>query len=119
LAHTHNQHPEAIAYATVWLALFYSLISWYMCWAWLGWFTYLFDREIPFLSYLSQSSYWVYLVHFPITLSVGTVLYTWDVAPVFKILVNVLFTSLVCLASYQAFVRRSFVSVFLNGKKYS
>ena len=37
LAHTHNQHPEAIAYAPVWLALFYSLSSWYMCWTWLGW----------------------------------------------------------------------------------
>jgi hypothetical protein len=108
----------AITYATVWLALFYSLSSWYMCWAWLGWFTYLFDREIPFLRYLSQSSYWVYLVHFPITLLVGAVLYQWDAAPVFKILVNVLFTTLVCVASYQAFVRRSFVSVFLNGRKY-
>ena len=118
LAHTHNQHPEDIAYANVWLALFYSLSSWYMCWAWLGWFTYLFDREIPLLRYLSQSSYWVYLVHFPITLLVGAVLYHWDTAPVFKILVNVVFTTLVCVASYQAFVRRTFVSVFLNGKKY-
>jgi hypothetical protein len=119
LAHTHNQHPEAIAYANVWLAFFYNLSSWCMCWAWLGWFTYLFDREIPFLRYLSQSSYWVYLVHFPITLLVGAVLYQWDAAPVFKILVNVVFTTLVCVASYQAFVRRSFISVFLNGKKYS
>jgi hypothetical protein len=119
LAHTHNQYPEAIAYAPVWLALFYSLSSWYMCWAWLGWLTYLFDREIPFLRYLSQSSYWVYLVHFPITLLVGAVLYHWDAAPVLKILVNVVFTTLVCVASYQAFVRKTFVSVFLNGKKYS
>jgi len=50
---------------------------------------------------------------------VGAVLYQWDAAPVFKILVNVVFTTLVCVASYQAFVRRSFISVFLNGKKYS
>ena len=31
----------------------------------------------------------------------------------------VVFTTLVCVASYQAFVRKTFVSVFLNGKKYS
>lgn len=119
LAYTHNQNPEAIAYATVWLALFYSLSSWCMCWAWLGWFSYLCDREIPFLRYLAQSSYWVYLVHFPITLLVGAVLYPWTAPTAIKIMFNIIFTSLVCVASYHAFVRKTFVSVFLNGKKYS
>jgi peptidoglycan/LPS O-acetylase OafA/YrhL len=119
LAHTHNQSPEVIAYAPVWLAFFYSLGSWWMCLAWLGWFVHLLEQEIPYLSYLSQSSYWVYLLHFPITLLTGAVLYHWDAVPIFKILVNVVFTTLVCLASYELLVRRTFVSVFLNGKKYS
>jgi hypothetical protein len=119
LAHTHNQSPDAIAYAPVWLAIFYSLGSWWLCLAWLGWFMHLLEREIPFLSYLSQSSYWVYLLHFPITILIGAVLYHWTGAPAIKILLNVLFTTLVCVASYELVVRRTFVGVFLNGKKYS
>jgi glucans biosynthesis protein C len=119
LAHTHNQSPDDIAYATVWLAVFYSLGSWCLCLAWLGWFVHLLEQEIPFLSYLSQSSYWVYLLHFPLTILIGTVLYQWDAAPVLKILLNVLFTTLVCVVSYELMVRRTFIGVFLNGKKYS
>jgi peptidoglycan/LPS O-acetylase OafA/YrhL len=119
LADTHNQGPNAITYAVVWLAVFYSLSSWYLCLAWLGWFIHLLEKEIPFLSYLSQSSYWVYLLHFPITLLIGAVLYQWDAAPALKILLNVLFTTLVCVASYELMVRRTFIGVFLNGKKYS
>jgi surface polysaccharide O-acyltransferase-like enzyme len=119
LAHTHNQSPDDIAYAAVWLAVFYSLGSWCLCLAWLGWFVHLLEQEIPFLSYLSQSSYWVYLLHFPLTILIGTVLYQWDAAPVLKILLNVLFTTLVCVVSYELMVRRTFIGVFLNGKKYS
>jgi fucose 4-O-acetylase-like acetyltransferase len=119
LAHTHNQSPDDIAYAAVWLAVFYSLSSWYLCLAWLGWFVHLLEKEIPFLNYLAQSSYWVYLLHFPLTLLTGAVLYHWDAAPALKILVNVLFTTLVCVASYELVVRRTIISVFLNGKKYS
>ena len=119
LAHTHNQSPDDIAYAAVWLAVFYSLSSWYLCLAWLGWFVHLLEKEIPFLNYLAQSSYWVYLLHFPLTLLTGAVLYHWDAAPALKILLNVLFTTLVCVASYELMVRRTFIGVFLNGKKYS
>jgi peptidoglycan/LPS O-acetylase OafA/YrhL len=119
LATTHNQNPETLSYAPVWLAVFYSLASWWMCWAWLGWFVHLFEREILFFRYLAQSSYWVYLLHFPITILMGAILYHWDAAPALKILLNVLFTTMVCVATYQVFVRRTFIGVFLNGKKYS
>jgi peptidoglycan/LPS O-acetylase OafA/YrhL len=71
------------------------------------------------LGYLAQSSYWVYLVHYPITIFIGAAYYEWTAIAGLKILSNVLVTTVVCVVTYQVFVRRSFIGVFLNGKKYS
>jgi peptidoglycan/LPS O-acetylase OafA/YrhL len=119
LAYTHSQNPQAVPHATGWLAAFYNLGSWWMCLAWMGWFMHLLEREIPFLSYLAQSSYWIYLLHFPLTLVTGAIIYHWQAPTALKILLNVLFTTLVCVVSYQVLVRRTWISVLLNGKKYT
>ena len=118
LGNAHNQMPDRIAHATVWLAALYSLSSWLMCMAWIGYFSRYMNRRSPVLSYLAQSSYWVYLVHYPITIFIGAAYYEWTATAGLKILTNVLVTTLVCGATYQVFVRRSFIGVFLNGKTY-
>ena len=119
LGSAHNQTPDRIAHATVWLAALYSLSSWLMCLTWIGYFLRYVNLRSPVLSYLARSSYWVYLVHYPITIFIGAAYYEWTATAGLKILVNVLLTTLVCVASYELMVRRTFVGVFLNGKKYS
>ena len=119
LAIAQIQAPESGSYATVWLAALYNLSAWLMCLTWIGCFVGYFNCQTPVLSYLAQSSYWVYLIHFPVTIVMGAAYYRWTAAAEIKIAVNVLATTLLCLFSYRFMVRNTFISIFLNGKKYA
>jgi glucan biosynthesis protein C len=70
------------------------------------------------LGYLSDSAYWVYLLHFPLTILFGALLYQLPLPALLKIAINVAATTLVCVGSYQLFVRHSWVSKLLNGKRH-
>ena len=70
------------------------------------------------LAYLADSSYWVYLLHMPLTILFGAVLYSMPLPAVLKLLLNIAATTAVCLVTYQMFVRRSWVSVLLNGRRH-
>ncbi len=70
------------------------------------------------LGYLSDSAYWVYLVHFPLTILFGALLYQLPLPALLKIAINIAATTLVCVGSYQLFVRHTWVSKLLNGKRH-
>jgi glucan biosynthesis protein C len=70
------------------------------------------------LGYLSDSAYWVYLLHFPLTIIFGAVLYQLPLPALLKIAINITATTLVCVGSYQLFVRHTWVSQLLNGKRH-
>ena len=59
------------------------------------------------LGYLSDSAYWVYLLHFPLTIIFGAVLYQLPLPALLKIAINITATTLVCVGSYQLFVRHT------------
>lgn len=71
------------------------------------------------MRYISDSSYWVYLIHLPLTAIIPA--FIWDLPfPAFIKFVIVLFTTtLLCFISYHYFVRNTFIGKFLNGRKYS
>ena len=48
----------------------------------------------------------------------GAALYLVDLPGIVKMLLNIAATTIVCLATYQWFVRRTWVSVLLNGKRH-
>lgn len=70
------------------------------------------------LGYLSESAYWVYLLHLPLTVLFGAVLYDVPLHALAKMLLNIGATTAVCLASYELLVRHTWVSVLLNGKRH-
>jgi fucose 4-O-acetylase-like acetyltransferase len=70
------------------------------------------------LGYLSDSAYWVYLLHFPLTIIFGALLYQLPLPALLKIAINIAATTLVCVGSYQLFVRHTWVSQLLNGKRH-
>ncbi|MGQ3198214.1 MAG: acyltransferase family protein, partial [Hydrogenophaga sp.] len=70
------------------------------------------------LGYLAESAYWVYLVHFPFTILFGALLYQLPLPALLKIAINITATTLVCLGSYQLFVRHTWISQLLNGKRH-
>lgn len=78
-----------------------------------------FDRPSSWALYISQSSYWVFLAHMPlIAFSV------WLVAPLdwpalMKFFIVVAIAMLGCFVSYHYWIQRSWISVFLNGRRFN
>ncbi|NOU50019.1 acyltransferase family protein [Pseudoalteromonas sp. JBTF-M23] len=68
--------------------------------------------------YISDASYWVYLIHFPVLMFVQIPLIDASVSVFVKYTISVLITLLICFLSYFLFVRHTFIGLFLNGKKY-
>lgn len=71
------------------------------------------------MRYVSDASYWVYLVHFPLTLYFPTLLFDIVLPAIIKALLVIIATSILCFVSYHYLVRSSFIGKFLNGRKYS
>lgn len=74
-----------------------------------------FDRAWPAISYLSRASFWIYLFHHPIVglTHVDFALVSWP--PVLEFLLTTAVTLTLCLLTYEAGVRRTWVGQLLNG----
>jgi peptidoglycan/LPS O-acetylase OafA/YrhL len=103
----------------LWIALTYNCATWLWSFTLIGVFLRYLPRQQALLTYLAQSSYWVYLVHMPLTIGFGALLYGLDWPVAAKMFVNITATTLVCLGSYQLFVRGTVLSVLLNGHRFS
>ncbi len=71
------------------------------------------------MRYISDSSYWVYLLHLPLTIIIPALIADWDIAASLKFLFVTTTTSIICFTTYHYFVRNSFIGEFLNGRRYS
>jgi peptidoglycan/LPS O-acetylase OafA/YrhL len=71
------------------------------------------------MRYISDASYWVYLLHLPLTGFTPGLIADWPLPATLKMLVVVLITSVICLVTYHYLVRGTFIGKFLNGRKYS
>ena len=71
------------------------------------------------MRYVSDSSYWFYLIHLPLTALLPAFIARWDMGPVGKFLVVLSLTTLICWITYHYLVRDTFVGKFLNGRRYS
>lgn len=113
--------PVAMAMPALpfWIALVYNAASWLWSFALIGVFLRYLQRPHIWLAYLADSSYWVYLVHMPLTIGFGAVLYGVPLPALVKILINVLATTVVCLASYHLLVRFTAISTLLNGRRHT
>ena len=100
------------------IAFTYNLASWLWSFALIGLALKVLDRRHALLAYLADSSYWVYLAHMPLTIAFGLLLYGADLPALAKMAIDIAATTLVCLASYHLFVRFTWVSVLLNGKRH-
>jgi glucan biosynthesis protein C len=76
-----------------------------------------FARPSPTVRYLADASYWIYIVHLPlvVALQAAVMLAPWHWAIKF-LGINLVATTLL-LASYQWAVRRTWVGLWLNGKR--
>ena len=74
-----------------------------------------YNRKIRFIS---DGSYWMYLIHLPIVTFITFAMFEWSIPAIYKFLLAIVVTTLICLTTYKYLVRSTFISIFLNGKRY-
>ena len=77
-----------------------------------------FDYESPWTLYTSQSSYWVFLVHLPVVCFAGWWMVQYDLPAGLKFLCVTAFTTMVCFLTYHHWVQKTWISDFLNGRRF-
>lgn len=96
-----------------------ALAMWTLIYGFIGLFVRYYDRPHPFGRYLADASYWLYLVHLPLTIWLPGLMNGWAVSAFVKSGLTLSATTLVTLATYHLFVRSSAVGAFLSGHRYS
>ncbi len=93
------------------------------CWLFIFGITGLFIRyasnHSAAMRYMSDSSYWVYLIHLPLTIIIPGLIADWNLPGTLKFLFVMTSTAVICFATYHFFVRATIIGKFLNGRKYS
>ncbi len=76
-----------------------------------------FGNYSPALRYISDSSYWIYLIHLPLVAFITFFLFRFPIFVEFKFIIAILWTTVIGLISYKFLVRSSIIGILLNGKK--
>ena len=113
-----RDHGVTIPSFTFWFSLAYNACTWLWSFALVGLFLRYVSRASPALSYLAQSSYWVYVIHMPATIGFGALLYGSALPALVKMALNIIATTAVALLSYHFLVRSTPLSSLLNGRRY-
>jgi hypothetical protein len=101
--------------APVVVAFVYNACSWLWSFAWIGLGLRVLGTRRPGLAWLADSAYWVYLVHLPLTIVFGLLLFGLPLPALVKLALNIGATTLVCLASYRWCVRGRAIGRLLSG----
>lgn len=103
--------------ASVALAVSGALYGWLSLFGLLGLFQRLFNRSRPAIRYLADSSYWIYLVHFPLLGLVQVDLARLPGPAAWKFAVVLGVTLAIGLASYHVLVRGTWVGRWILGAR--
>lgn len=98
-------------------AIAIALFCWLMIWGLTGLGLTILAKPRAVVRWLSDSAYWVYLVHLPIVALLMILIRDWPIGPWGKFLFIVTVTSVVTLVSYQWCVRYTFIGNWLNGPR--
>ncbi|MGN6491300.1 MAG: acyltransferase family protein [Agriterribacter sp.] len=83
----------------------------------MGFFLRFFDFDSRFWRYVSDASYWVYLVHIAPVATLQLALLHSNVPGWLRFWVVLILASLICFATYQWFVRYTIIGKVLHGKR--
>lgn len=71
------------------------------------------------MRYLSDASYWTYIVHLPVVIFIAGLLAPWALPSGVKFAIVLSATTAVCLWTYHAFVRSTAIGQLLNGRRHA
>ena len=76
-----------------------------------------FSNLNPMVRFISDSSYWVYLIHLPLVAFITFFMFKITIFAELKFLVAIILTTAICLVTYKYLVRSTIIGILLNGKK--
>jgi hypothetical protein len=91
--------------------------AWLMISGFIGFFRHFFSSENSRIRYISDSSYWLYIMHLPVIMFFQAMVSTWDMPSFPKFLIACAATTLPLLLIYELGVRYTFIGTLLNGKR--
>lgn len=96
-----------------------GLAIWMLIYGIVGAFVRLLDRPRPIVRYLSDASYWMYIVHLPFTIAVPGVLAPFAIPAALKFAITLTVTTAATLVTYHYLVRATAIGELLNGRRYA
>ncbi len=99
-----------------WSVVLQPLYAWLMSLGCLGLFARFQSRPSPRMRYLSDSSYWLYVVHLPVVVGLQSLATDWGGGAVIKFGLILLIAIPLMLASYHWLVRPTALGWLLNGR---
>ena len=94
-----------------------SVFAWCMSIGCIGLFRSFVREQKPWIRYLSDSSYWLYVAHLPLVIVLQSQLAWTDGNAYLKLLIISVVSIGLLLLSYQLLVRNTWLGVFLNGRR--
>jgi glucans biosynthesis protein C len=94
-----------------------SIVGWLMMLGILGVFVHHFDRPNPRVRFLSDSTYWAYLIHYPLVMLGQITVAQLPLPFAVKLPLIVLGVTGIALVTYRYFVRYTFIGRTLNGPR--
>ena len=98
-------------------SVFQLAYAWGMVFGLIGLFQQILAQQKPWVRYLSDSSYWLYVAHLPLVIAAQSWVSDWSLPAVVKFLGICLGCTALLLASYQVFVRHTPIGWLLNGRR--
>ena len=92
--------------------------AWCMCFGLIGLLYRHVRHESPSLRYLSDSAYWLYLVHHPLVAVFQSAIRPWDLPAMVKWILLCVVLLFTLLSSYHFLVRRTWLGWLLNGRRH-
>ena len=99
-------------------SVFASLSIWLLIYGIVGLFGRYCNKPSRIGRYISDSSYWCYLVHLPIVAWMLLLTDDWRISALLKYVLTLVTTILVCLLTYDRLVRSTFIGVLVNGRRH-
>jgi len=96
--------------------LLQTLLIWNMAFGMMGMFHALIKKENIFIRYLSDSSYWLYIMHLPLVVVLQFLVREWPINAFLKFLLINITTITLLLVTYHLLVRSTWIGWLLNGR---
>jgi glucan biosynthesis protein C len=92
--------------------------TWFFIYAFIGLFLRYLERPIPLVRYMADASYWMYLVHLPLSIVQPALLSDLPLPTAIKFSVVLGTTTFLTVLTYHYWVRATMIGQILNGRRY-